>query len=109
MADIRIAAAEIELGLGPRTDDDPYAGIPESDRPDADLRSAHSPEALADDVGLPVSFVRRRVRELSDAVGGQVPSLADSPALGVLDAVALKEHAARIASRAQRLAATVAR
>jgi serine/threonine-protein kinase HipA len=65
--------------------------------------------AFADDVGLPVSFVRRRVRELSDAVGREVTSLANSPALDVLDAFALKEHAARIASRAKRLAATVAK
>ena len=61
---------------------------------------------FADDVGLPVSFVRRRVRELTDAAGRQVPSVADSPALNALDALALKELAARIASRAHRLAAT---
>jgi len=62
---------------------------------------------FAEDVGLPVSFVRRRVRELTDAAERQVPSVADSPALNVLDALAVKKLAARIASRAHRLAATV--
>jgi serine/threonine-protein kinase HipA len=62
---------------------------------------------FAGDVGLPASFVRRRVRELSDAVERQVPSVADSPALDVLNTLALKELAARIASRAHRLATTV--
>lgn len=62
--------------------------------------------AFADDIGLAASFVRRRVRELSDAVVAQVPSLPDSTALAVLDAAALKGYAALIASRAERLART---
>jgi serine/threonine-protein kinase HipA len=62
--------------------------------------------AFAKDIGVAASFVRRRVRELSDAVVAQVPSLPDGTALAVLDAAALKEHAALIASRADRLART---
>ena len=65
--------------------------------------------AFADDIGVPVSFVRRRVSELSDAVAVQVPPLLDSAALAVLDASALKEHAALIGSRSARLATTVSR
>lgn len=64
--------------------------------------------AFAEDIGLPASFVRRRVRELSDAVSSQVPPLPDSAALTGLDAPALKEYAALIASRAERLAGTIA-
>jgi serine/threonine-protein kinase HipA len=62
--------------------------------------------AFADDIGLAASFVRRRVKELSDAVVAQVPVLLDSPALAVLDASALEEYAVFIASRAERLART---
>ncbi len=62
--------------------------------------------AFAADIGLASSFVRRRVKELSDAVVAQVPLLPDSPALAVLDASALKEYAVLIASRAERLART---
>jgi serine/threonine-protein kinase HipA len=47
--------------------------------------------AFAEDIGLPASFVRRRVRELSVAVGSQVLSLPASAGLTVLDAPALKE------------------
>ncbi|MCC7031999.1 MAG: type II toxin-antitoxin system HipA family toxin [Acidobacteria bacterium] len=63
--------------------------------------------AFAEDIGLPASFVRRRVRELSDAVSSQVPPLPDSAALTGLDASALKNYAALIASRAERLATTI--
>lgn len=63
--------------------------------------------AFAEDIGLPASFVRRRVRELSAAVSSQVPPLPDSAALAGLDAPALKNYAALIASRAERLARTV--
>ena len=62
--------------------------------------------AFADDIGLPASFVRRRVTELSDAVCTHVPSLPSSPALAALDAGALKAYAALIATRAERLART---
>jgi len=62
--------------------------------------------AFADDIGLAASFVRRRVKELSDAVVAQMPVLPESPALAVLDASALKEYAVLIASRAERLART---
>jgi serine/threonine-protein kinase HipA len=65
--------------------------------------------AFADDIGLAASFVRRRVKELSDAVVAQVPVLLDSPALAVLDASALEEYAVFIASRAERLARTSAK
>lgn len=59
--------------------------------------------AFADDIGLPASFVRRRVRELSDAVVAEVPSLQDSAALAVLETSAVTGYAALIASRAERL------
>jgi serine/threonine-protein kinase HipA len=62
--------------------------------------------AFADDIRLAASFVRRRVRELSDAVVAQVPLLPDSPAIAALDASALVEYAVLIASRAERLART---
>lgn len=65
--------------------------------------------AFADDIGLAASFVRRRVQELSHAVVAQVPSLPGSPALGVLDAAALREYAVLIATRAERLAKTTAK
>jgi serine/threonine-protein kinase HipA len=63
--------------------------------------------AFAADIGLAASFVRRRVRELSDAVSGHVLSLPGSAALAELDAPALKEVAALISSRAERLARTI--
>jgi serine/threonine-protein kinase HipA len=62
--------------------------------------------AFADDIRLAASFVRRRVKELSDAVVAQVPLLPDSPAIAALDASALVEYAVLIASRAERLART---
>jgi serine/threonine-protein kinase HipA len=65
--------------------------------------------AFANDVGLAAPFVRRRVRELSDAVVAQVPSLPDSSVLTALDGSALKEYATLIASRAKRLARTIAK
>jgi serine/threonine-protein kinase HipA len=52
--------------------------------------------AFADDIGLAGSFIRRRVRELSD-----------SAALAELDASALRNYAALIASRAERLIGTI--
>lgn len=64
--------------------------------------------AFGADVGLPASFVRRRVRELCDAVSSAVPPLPDAATLAGLDAPALKDYAALIASRADRLARTVA-
>lgn len=63
--------------------------------------------AFAEDIGLAASFVRRRVRELSDAVSGHVLSLPASAALTELDVPALKEYAALIASRAEWLARTI--
>jgi hypothetical protein len=65
--------------------------------------------AFADDIGLAASFVRRRVKELSDAEVAQVRDVSARPALAVLDASALKAHAAVIASRAERLARTITR
>jgi serine/threonine-protein kinase HipA len=63
--------------------------------------------AFAEEVGLAASFVRRRVRELSDAVSGHVLSLPASAALAALDASALQEYAALISSRAERLTRTI--
>ncbi|MDE3155357.1 MAG: type II toxin-antitoxin system HipA family toxin [Acidobacteriota bacterium] len=63
--------------------------------------------AFAEDIGLPASFVRRRVRELSDAVATKAPSLRDNPVLGVLDASALNDYAALIVARAERVAKTI--
>lgn len=63
--------------------------------------------AFAEDIGLPGSFVRRRVRELSDAVSSQVPLIPDSAALTELDGPAMKAYAALVASRAERLARVI--
>jgi len=63
--------------------------------------------AFADDIGLAGSFIRRRVRELSDSVSGHVRSLPASAALAELDASALRNYAALIASRAERLVGTI--
>jgi serine/threonine-protein kinase HipA len=63
--------------------------------------------AFADDIGLAGSFIRRRVRELSDSVSGNVLSLPASAALAELDASALRNYAALIASRAERLVGTI--
>ena len=63
--------------------------------------------AFAEDIGLSASFVRRRVRELSDAVAAQAPSLPDHAALGVLDTSALKDCATLIVARAERVAKTI--
>jgi serine/threonine-protein kinase HipA len=63
--------------------------------------------AFAEDIGLAASFVRRRVKELSDAVIAHVPSIANGTPLATLDASALKEYAALSSSRAERLAKTI--
>ena len=63
--------------------------------------------AFAEDIGLAASFVRRRVREISDAVTAQVLPVSASTPLAALDASALKEYAVLISSRAERLARTV--
>lgn len=63
--------------------------------------------AFAEDIGLAASFVRRRVRELADAVTAQVPSIAHGTPVAALSASALKDYAALIASRADRLARTI--
>jgi serine/threonine-protein kinase HipA len=65
--------------------------------------------AFADDIGVPASFVRRRVKELSGAVVGLVRSLPENPALAALDAAALNEYSKLIATRAEILARTIAR
>ena len=71
-----------------------------------EIRPATWP-AFADDIGVPAVFVRRRVRELSDAVSSQVLSLPDTAALAELDRSELARFAALIASRAGRLARTI--
>ncbi|MCL4846684.1 MAG: type II toxin-antitoxin system HipA family toxin [Acidobacteria bacterium] len=63
--------------------------------------------AFADDIGLAASFIRRRVRELSESVSGHVRTLPASAALAELDASALKEYAVLISSRSERLARTI--
>jgi serine/threonine-protein kinase HipA len=63
--------------------------------------------AFAEDIGLAASFVRRRVREISDAVTAHVLPVSASTPLAALDPSALKECAALISSRAERLATTV--
>jgi serine/threonine-protein kinase HipA len=60
--------------------------------------------AFAEDIGLPVSFVRRRARELAEAVTDQLPSVLDRLAPSELDADALQGYAAVIAGRAERVA-----
>jgi hypothetical protein len=49
------------------------------------------------------------VRELAAAVSSQVPPLPGSAALAELDAPAMREYAALIASRAERLARAIAK
>lgn len=60
--------------------------------------------AFAEDVGLPASFVRRRVRELSDAVVEQLPSVVDRFLADGLHAEALMGYAALVTVRAQQVA-----
>ncbi|MGH9347922.1 MAG: type II toxin-antitoxin system HipA family toxin, partial [Vicinamibacterales bacterium] len=62
--------------------------------------------AFAEDIGLAVPFVRRRVKELAGAAITQAPSIPGSPGLAGLNAGALKEHSALIVSRAERVART---
>jgi serine/threonine-protein kinase HipA len=62
--------------------------------------------AFAEEVGLPAPFVRRRVKELTEAVILQTPAIADSPELTGLDEAALKAHSTLIVSRAERVAMT---
>jgi hypothetical protein len=63
--------------------------------------------AFAKDIRLAASFVRRRVKELTDAVIAELPALAESPALAALDAAALNDYTGFVAARATRLSRTV--
>lgn len=65
--------------------------------------------AFAEDIGLAASFVRRRVRELSNDVIAQVALIPGSTPLAALDVSALKTYAALISDRAERVARTVAK
>lgn len=62
---------------------------------------------FAEDIGLTAPFVRRRVRELSDAVTVHVTSIAAGAPLAALDAPAMTAYAAVVSSRAQRIARTI--
>jgi len=62
--------------------------------------------AFAEDIGLATPFVRRRVTELAEAVLAQAASIGDSPAFVASDVTALRDYAALIASRAERVART---
>ena len=62
--------------------------------------------AFAEDIGLATPFVRRRVAELAEAVLAQAASICDSPAFTESDVTALRDYAALIASRAERVART---
>jgi len=59
---------------------------------------------FAGEVGLGAPFVRRRVRELAEAVIAGARVVAESPSLIGLDAVALMSYATLIVSRAERVA-----
>lgn len=61
---------------------------------------------FADDVGLAVPFVRRRVKELADASLAAVRQVAERTTLAGLDSEALATYASLIASRAERVART---
>jgi serine/threonine-protein kinase HipA len=62
--------------------------------------------AFAEDIGLALSFVRRRINELADAVIAQASAILAHPALAGLDHDALKEHSTLLVSRAERVAKT---
>jgi serine/threonine-protein kinase HipA len=62
--------------------------------------------AFAEDIGLNDRFVRRRVAELAEAVLAQAPSLPDDARLAALHVPALRDYAATIARRAERVAQT---
>ena len=64
--------------------------------------------AFAEDIGLATPFVRRRVAELAEAVLAQAASICDSPAFVASDVTALRDYAALIGSRAERVALTSA-
>lgn len=63
--------------------------------------------AFAEDIGLALSFVRRRVKELADGVVAQASSILEHPGLPGLDEAALKDHSALLTSRAERVAKTI--
>lgn len=58
---------------------------------------------FAAEVGLGAPFVRRRVKELAEAVIANAPKVAESPALAGLDTGALTRFATLIVSRAERV------
>ena len=62
--------------------------------------------AFAKEAGLAAPFVRRRARELADAVRTAVNDVADRTATAGLDREALAAVASRIATRAERVART---
>ncbi len=64
---------------------------------------------FAEDVGLAARLIRRRVKELTDAVLAVVSDVARRPALTSLDGDALATDASLIVSRAERVAKTGAK
>lgn len=62
--------------------------------------------AFAEDVGLAAPFVRRRVKELADAVVATASKVAERAALTGLDDDALARYTSLIVSRAERVART---
>ena len=62
--------------------------------------------AFAEDVGVGAPFVRRRVKELADAVVATVPEVAERTSQVGLDTNALTTYASVITSRAERMAGT---
>jgi len=66
-------------------------------------------DAFADEIGLPASFVRRRVKELAEEVSSQAPLLLESNVLAALNIAALRKFSALILSRAEQLTSSVTR
>jgi serine/threonine-protein kinase HipA len=62
--------------------------------------------AFSEDAGLAAPFVRRRVKELADAIVASAPRVAEQTALASLDHDALSGYASVIVSRAERVART---
>lgn len=68
MADIRLAAAELELGLGRARDphDDPLSEVPEGDRPDTEHPRGERRETLEAAIGRPLI-----AEDSPDSAGGE--------------------------------------
>ena len=62
--------------------------------------------AFAEDIGLAGPFVRRRVKEIAEAVIDHAPAVAERPAMAGLDSDALAKCSSLVVSRAERVART---